>query len=72
MKDWCLTVMPRLPAKDGQTRKPARYHFHTEEEVDRVEVWSLLHDYGFCCLRKVNGQVGPLPGLIVYVTNGEL
>lgn len=37
-----------------------------------VRSGGLLHDYGFCCLRKVNDQVMALPGLIVYVTNGEL
>ena len=72
MTDWCLTVMPRAPAKDGRVRKPLRYHFKADDDIDRVKVWGLLHDCGFCCLQKVNGQVKAIPGLIVYVTNGEL
>jgi len=40
--------------------------------VKSPEVWSRLYDSGFAFLQKIDGQVKPMDGLIVYVTNGEL
>jgi len=72
MQFWTMTVMVRKPPKDGTTRKPIRCRFTTEDGVKSPEVWSRLYDSGFAFLQKIDGQVKPMDGLIVYVTNGEL